>query len=92
MENRKEEKNTETKNIEKQIVEKWELFFIVPVLLLFGFYLGFSLGASTSWVVPILKEKYEFMINFPVFLGLLIVIYIVINCIKSHRNHQKEVK
>ena len=63
--------------VKKIRVEKWELYYVLIVMVLFGFWMGYILGGSSSWVAK--PEARDVLIpNCAVILTFSVIMFIMI--------------
>jgi hypothetical protein len=61
--------------VKKIRVEKWELYYMLLCMVLFGFWMGYILGGSSSWAAKP-EMRGEFIINGCAILAYLCIIFI----------------
>lgn len=66
--------------IKKIRVEKWELYYVLVVMVAFGFWMGYILGGSSSWAAK--PEARDVLIpNVAVILAFSVIMYLLVKII-----------
>jgi hypothetical protein len=66
--------------VKKIRVEKWELYYVLVVMVAFGFWMGYILGGSSSWAVK--PEARDVLIpNGAVIISSLVIMFLLVKVI-----------
>ena len=66
--------------VKKFRIEKWELYYVLVIMVMFGFWVGYILGGSSSWATkPDIMN--EIIPNGSVIISSLIIIFLLIKVI-----------
>ena len=61
--------------VKKVRLEKWELYYALLTMVIFGFWMGYILGGSSSWAArPEVRDDY--ILNGCAIIGYLIIIFL----------------
>lgn len=66
--------------VKKIRVEKWELYYVLVVMVAFGFWMGYILGGSSSWAAkPDVRS--EIIPNGAVIISSLVIMFLLVKVI-----------
>jgi len=66
--------------VKKIRVEKWELYYILLCMVMFGFWMGYILGGSSSWAAK--PDARDVIIpNGAVIISLLVIMFLLVKII-----------
>jgi hypothetical protein len=66
--------------VKKIRIEKWELYYVLVVMVLFGFWMGYIFGGSSSWAAK--PEARDILIpNGAMILGFSVIMFLLVKII-----------
>jgi len=71
--------------VKKIRIEKWELYYALLLMVLFGFWMGYILGGSSSWAAKP-EVRNDYILDGCVIIGYLVIIFFVVKvCLYYYR-------
>jgi len=67
--------------VKKIRIEKWELYYGLISMVLFGFWIGYILGGSSSWAAKPYVRDEIIIPNGAVILGFMVIMYLLVKII-----------
>jgi len=66
--------------VKKIRVEKWELYYVLVVMVAFGFWMGYILGGSSSWAAkPDVRDV--IILNGAIIISFLVIMFLLVKII-----------